>query len=126
MLGNVGGDVTSFYQIASYYYDEPIVVTAVAPGGPAEKAGLQVGDIILKIDDEPSQELTVLHDYIVENAGKNVTLLIQRDQGEIAFDIIPRISPPEGQGPMGINWQGGIVEGSGGYFPVMAVSCPSE
>lgn len=127
VLAIVAGDMTSYYQISSYYYDDgPILITGINPDSPAEQVGLQVGDILLKIGDESSQNRNVLYDYVIKNAGENVTLLVQRDQERITLDVIPRISPPEGEGAIGFSWQGGIIEGGEGYFPVMAASCPSE
>lgn len=127
ILDMVPGDMTNFYQISSYYYDDgPIVITGVHPGSPAEDAGLQVGDIVLKIGDESTQRIDVLRNYVLEHAGENITLILQRNLETISVNIIPRISPPEGQGAIGITWQGGIEQGSGGYFPVMAASCPSD
>lgn len=38
---------------ASRNFDAPMIVTAVTPGGPAELAGLQVGDTILEINGGP-------------------------------------------------------------------------
>ena len=42
--------------IASQNFDGPIAVIAVRPGGDAERAGLQVGDIITEIQGKPATE----------------------------------------------------------------------
>lgn len=85
-----------------------VQIVAVAPGSPAETAGIKVGDTItsfnlknknekLKIDKvKEVQELTEKYQ------GEEIILTIER--GKEVFDVflIPRVSPPEGEGAMGV------------------------
>lgn len=124
-LNVVPGGFATYYQLGAYWYDYgPIKITGILPDSPAEEVGLRIGDTVLRIDNETSQNLNVLREYVKENAGKEITLVLQRDEEEIELKVAPRVSPPEGQGPIGITWNGGLLEGEGGYFPVMAASCP--
>lgn len=53
--------------------------TAITPGGPAEKVGLQAGDIIFEIDGRPIDERLPLSSYINQfSPGKKLGLRIQR------------------------------------------------
>jgi len=58
---------------------EGILVSQVAPGSPAEKAGLKVGDIIVAIDGEKVREVRELQFRIMKTPpGTEVTLTIIR------------------------------------------------
>ncbi|MCL2679142.1 MAG: S41 family peptidase [Dehalococcoidia bacterium] len=67
-----------------------MTVLSVTPGSPAEKAGLQAGDIVLEIDSVSTVGMSI--DEIVAMVqgpvGTPVTLLIGRDGQELAFTII--------------------------------------
>ncbi|MBZ1348323.1 MAG: site-2 protease family protein [Candidatus Nealsonbacteria bacterium] len=78
----------------------------IAPGSPAQAAGLKPGDIIkslrfqdleIKVD-----KVGQVQDFTRAHQGQEIILTIQR--GEEFFDVslIPRISPPEGEGAMGV------------------------
>jgi serine protease Do len=52
---------------------------ALAPGGPADRAGIQEGDLILRWNGEKITETKTIHDYLEEAAvGDTVTLAIAR------------------------------------------------
>jgi predicted metalloprotease with PDZ domain len=66
--------------VSSRNFDGPMIVTAVTAGGEAERAGLQVGDMILEIDgktagEESSQEMRRL------NPGDTITVKIRTRRG---------------------------------------------
>ncbi len=83
-----------------------VQITAVAPDSPAEKAELKIGDIIreLKFQEEQLKidKVGQVQEFTQAYKGGEIILTIQR--GEETFDIslIPRVSPPENEGPMGI------------------------
>ena len=59
-------------------------ITSVAPGGAAEKAGLQKGDVILKINDEPTSGDEVKDAVrIMGKPGATVKLLVKRNNQEL-------------------------------------------
>ena len=66
--------------------DKGVAIFAVAPGGPADKAGLQSGDIILAFEGENIDRDTRLQ-WLASTAGvgKTVNLRVWR-QGK-AFDL---------------------------------------
>jgi carboxyl-terminal processing protease len=57
-----------------------LLVVQTIDSGPAEKAGLQAGDVILTVDDKPTQGLTTEQDssLIRGKAGTTVQLTVQR------------------------------------------------
>ena len=60
---------------------EPIEITSVAEGSPAEKAGLQTGDYIVAINGAKVTYPSEVTDINKENAGEKVTYTIQRRAG---------------------------------------------
>ncbi|MEZ4264117.1 MAG: trypsin-like peptidase domain-containing protein [Polyangiaceae bacterium] len=62
-----------------------VLVTGVAPNGPAEQAGLKAGDVVVGFDGKEVQKGTLLQ-WLASTAGvgKKVTVRVQR--GETAFD----------------------------------------
>jgi len=89
--------------------DPRVQIRKVSPASPAEIAGIKAGDIIreLKIN---NQQLTInkvkeVQELTDAHRGKEITLTIER--GEEFFDIslVPQISPPEGEGAMGVALQ---------------------
>jgi regulator of sigma E protease len=80
-------------------------VDQVAPGSPAEKAGIQVGDIVRAIDGRKMTRSADLVNYVRQRAQteSEVTLEIERNGRPVApIRAVPRAAPPEGEGPLGI------------------------
>jgi regulator of sigma E protease len=80
-------------------------VDQVAATSPAEKAGIQVGDIVRTIDGRSITRSADLVSYVRQQARteKEVTLEIERNGRPIpTVRAIPRAEPPEGEGPLGI------------------------
>ncbi|MBT8378064.1 MAG: trypsin-like peptidase domain-containing protein [Ignavibacteria bacterium] len=73
--------------IARYYRLETtkgVIVTKVYPNTPAQKAGLEVGDIILEIEDyRISDENTIFSVFHEFRTGQTITLKIIRDEKEM-------------------------------------------
>ncbi len=79
-----------------------VVILEVNPGSPADIAGLQAGDIVRVAGDEPVRTLSDLSEYINANLGREITLTVERDGEMVTVSMVPRVSPPQGQGPTGI------------------------
>jgi len=80
-------------------------VDQVAPGSPAEKVGIQIGDIVRSIDGRPITRSSDLVAYVRQRAQNEseVTVQIERNGRPIApIKATPRADPPEGEGPLGI------------------------
>lgn len=64
------------------------VVTEVMPGRPAERAGMQTGDIILSVDGEPVNRTEDLISIVSDRKpGTTVHLVIWRDQQRISIAV---------------------------------------
>lgn len=71
--------------------DGGILVMGVEPGGPATKAGLREGDVILSMDDRGVNSLDELHKLLTfERAGRRAELAILRDERRMVLSIIPQ------------------------------------
>lgn len=57
-----------------------VLVAGVTSGGPAAGAGLRVGDVVLRLDGEPTPSVDAVHKLLTrERIGKRVTLDVLRD-----------------------------------------------
>jgi len=73
-----------------------VIVSDVHSGGPADQAGLRVGDIVLRIDGRPMDSLPLLAFYLyARHAGDHLQLQVRRDAQEIALDVPVTERPDE-------------------------------
>lgn len=79
-----------------------VKVFEVAPGSPAEAAGIKPGDIILSADGVNFREPEELSAYTDAHLGQEITLQVKRGEEMFSVKVVPRPSPPPGEGPMGI------------------------
>jgi serine protease Do len=69
------------------FIGEPVIAT-IQPGSPAEKAGLQTGDTIVKIDDVPmSSALDVAKNVKMRYAGETLAIVIRREGVEQSLSL---------------------------------------
>jgi serine protease Do len=56
------------------------ILSEVTPGGPADKAGLKVGDVIMRVDDKPATDTrAVMRDIAKIPAGTDATIAVWHD-----------------------------------------------
>ncbi|NQT30988.1 MAG: site-2 protease family protein [Deltaproteobacteria bacterium] len=80
-----------------------VVVAEVVPNSPAAAAGIEVGDIILSLNDEPVNSIGDLQIFTHLNLGKEVNLAVRHSDAAIEeVRLIPRWKPPPGEGAMGV------------------------
>ncbi len=87
---------------------EPKVqIIGVASESPAEEAGLKIGDIIRQFSINNFQfsidKVKEVQDFTNTYKGQEVTLIIQRGKDIFDISLVPRVSPPSGEGAMGIS-----------------------
>lgn len=91
-----------------------VQIIAVAPDSPAQAAGLRVGDTIKEVIINGSkfeiQKVKKIINLTEANKGKEIILTIERGKEILGIKLIPRISPPEGEGPMGVALTRTIIE----------------
>ncbi len=81
---------------------ENAMVNAVAEGSPAEAAGLQPGDVILRANGTEILEISDIQEFTQAHLGEEVVLTVERDGQLIEIEIVPRPDPPANEGAMGI------------------------
>jgi len=85
-----------------------VQIVVVAAGSPAEKAGIKVGDTIASIKLQIKNEklkidkVKQVQEFTNSYKGEEITLTIERGEEIFETPLIPRVSPPEGEGAMGI------------------------
>jgi len=80
-----------------------VQVVEVVPYSPAALAGMEPGDIILSVNEQPVDTSDGLAGFITENLGREITMLIKRPDSTIKeIQLTPRINPPENEGAVGI------------------------
>ena len=105
---------------AQYRYDitEGVFVYSVEEGGAAQKAGLKMGDVIVKVDDHTitsMEDLNMVKKHY--SAGDTVTLTVYREGAEMTMELIWDAVPAEQETPQKQQNQGGQQYGNpyGGY-----------
>jgi len=85
-----------------------IQILAVASESPAEKAGIRAGDTIRKFQIPNSEfqteitKVSEVQELTEKYKGKEVILTIERGKEIFDVSLTPRLSPPEGEGAMGV------------------------
>ena len=78
-------------------------VTNVTAGGPADKAGVKVGDVVLKIAGTPITEKTGIRDVLEQRSpGDAVKVALRRGQDEL--EVVVTLGAAAGAQPRAIGW----------------------
>jgi regulator of sigma E protease len=78
------------------------MITQVAPDSPAESAGFQPGDIIVRVNQTDIEGVEQLIEVTAENQGQPMEVTYERGETRQTVVITPREDPPEGEGAMGV------------------------
>lgn len=71
-----------------------ILVTSVQPGGPAEKAGIREGDLVIAFDDKAISGIDQLHRCLTANRiGRRSPVAVIRNSTKIDLTIVPEARP---------------------------------
>ncbi|MCH8474383.1 MAG: RIP metalloprotease RseP [Opitutales bacterium] len=70
----------------------PVIVESLTEGFPAERAGMQVGDRVVKMDGEKVYSLSHIQLHLQENPDRPTEFLIERNGEELTLAIQPRLS----------------------------------
>ncbi|MFA6427085.1 MAG: RIP metalloprotease RseP [Candidatus Magasanikbacteria bacterium] len=79
-----------------------VIIQQAEKGMPAEKAGLQFGDKVLKINEEPIETTQELIDYVSTKSGETLLFTIDRSNEEKVVSIIPEFSSELNRAVIGI------------------------
>ena len=77
------------------------IITNVMPGAPAEKAGLQAGDIIISVDEVELKYTDDLLNYLEQVNDAEILLRFERDGKIMTTPLTPLPNSPEGQNKLG-------------------------
>jgi regulator of sigma E protease len=86
-----------------------IQVAETVPGMPAEKAGLQRGDLLLRINGQPVRSLLKFHETVRASGGKPVQLDYMRDGKPLSVSIQPVYPEAEKRWMIGVGAEPRIV-----------------
>jgi serine protease Do len=68
--------------------DYGVIVSDVWPGGPAEKAGMKIGDILVEMDGQAADNLpTVNYNFRLRDSPEPVKLVVQRGAARFALSV---------------------------------------
>lgn len=86
--------------------DPKVQIAAVAPDSPAEIAGIKPGDTIKQFlisnFQFPIDKVKEVQELTEKYKGEEVVLTIERGREVLEVSLVPRVSPPEGEGAIGV------------------------
>jgi len=88
---------TEQYGNVGWLPDQPITVTELEPNMPAAKAGIQVGDDLVAVNDVPMRSLFSVIHYLQQNKDKPVAVTIVRNGQQMKYTIAPALIDENGQ-----------------------------
>ncbi len=82
--------------------DRRLEIMQVRPDSPAAKAGIQSGDVLLKVGDLTEPRLLQMQEYISESVDKEIPLTIKRGEETVSTSVIPEVRSETGRGGIGV------------------------
>lgn len=81
-----------------------VEIVAVAKGSPAEVAGMRAGDIVEYFGGTDNEMFGIeeVRSYIASKKGETTVFTLLRGSEQLEIIAHPRLLPPEGEGPLGI------------------------
>jgi len=68
--------------------DWGVIVSDTVPGGPAEGAGMQPGDVLVTIDGQAAESVpTVSYNFLLRDSGEKVHIEALRGKSKLTFDV---------------------------------------
>ena len=83
--------------------NKQVKISEVLKGTPADNAGIQIGDAVLKADEKEIGSIEDLQNYTKDNLGETVALTILRNNEVSVKEIVPRKEYSENEGAMGVS-----------------------
>ena len=96
-----------------------VQVTTIAPGSPAERAGIKSRDVIQAVDGEPVDD-QLLVERLKNAAGRQVAVTVVRDGREQTFQLTPEGEPGKAMIGIGLGEESRIVKP--GFFEAIGMS----
>jgi len=65
-----------------------VIISDTSPGGPADKAGIKPGDVLISVDGQPAENVpTVSYNFLLRDAGEKVHIEALRGTKTLTFDV---------------------------------------
>ena len=93
---------TFLVRVDGYHDYSRVSLAQIAPNSPAEAAGLQAGDIVLEAAGQSVVSFDSISGAVSKHLDQPMDFLLQRGDETITITVVPRKTPPEGEGPLGI------------------------
>ena len=106
-----GADLPIGDQDVSGMTNARVMVSQVSPESPAQDAGIKSGDVVVLLGAiSPEGETDIIEvkkikdfqDFTKKYAGEQIITTVQRNGQFLRLQFLPRISPPDGQGAVGV------------------------
>ncbi|HEV2992245.1 MAG TPA: trypsin-like peptidase domain-containing protein [Candidatus Angelobacter sp.] len=96
-IGLAGQNVPLHRRLVHYYGlsgDTSVLVVSVQTGGPAERAGIREGDLLIAFQGKPIAGIDQLHRYLTgQEIGRNVTISVLRNSRKLDLEVRPEARP---------------------------------
>lgn len=83
-------------------WPDRVTIAEIVPNSPAAAAGLQVNDVVVRVNDTTIRYGQQLSFAVRANLGQPLTFVVERGGQTQTLSVTPRTEWPEGQGPTGI------------------------
>ncbi|HEY7884405.1 MAG TPA: RIP metalloprotease RseP, partial [Cellvibrionaceae bacterium] len=77
--------------------EAPAIAASVIAGSPAERAGLQAGDLIVAVDGQPVTSATYWIDYVRERPGRSLDVTVERNGQMVNLPMTPELVVEAGE-----------------------------
>ncbi len=101
---------------------EPVKVSQVVKGSPADKGGLKAGDELLRISGQPVSDPTAVKKASEQNKGKTIEIIYRRGNSEGVAKVTLRAENKDGNGYLGIGTGQRVVRQSTWSAPIVGVT----
>lgn len=105
---------------------EPVKVAQVAPGLPANKAGIKVGDELLSVAGAQMTDATKLTTLTKEHVGKTIEIVYRRDAAEKTASVTLRANNDDKKGYLGLSGSQKTTYRSTWSAPVVGVALTGQ
>lgn len=82
---------------------QQVQVIDVIPDSPADKAGIETGDVLVSINEKEIAKDQDVISFISEKQGEELNYKIKRGEEEIEYNVIPEVREETGRSGIGIN-----------------------
>ncbi len=79
-----------------------VLINSVSADSPDALVGFQVGDVVVKVNGQDVASTDAVSAAIKASAGKDTVITISRNGQTSELTVVPRATPPTGQGPLGV------------------------